>query len=74
MDTIEKEIIRNLHTMEKEDKNKVLLFVRGLKEPLTNNTPYSSLKKFQSTINKSDLDIIEKSIQNDCERIDSNEW
>jgi hypothetical protein len=74
MDTIEKEIIKNLHTLEKEDKNKVLLFVRGLKEPSSIKKTHSNLRKFQSIIDKSDLDIIEKSIQDDCERIDSNEW
>jgi hypothetical protein len=74
MDTVEKEIIKNLHTLEKEDKNRVLSFVRGLKEPLVNKVLNSNFKKFQSIIDKNDLDIIEKSIQDDCERIDANGW
>lgn len=74
MDTIEKEIIKNLHTLEKEDKSKVLLFVRDLKEPLENRSSVLNLKGFQGTIDKTDLKIIEESIQNDCERIDANEW
>ena len=74
MDTIEKEILKNLHTLEKEDKDKVLLFIRDLSDHPTLGNPVSNLKKFQGTIEKNDLDIIANSIQNDCERIDDNEW
>ncbi len=69
---IEAEILKNLSQLELENQNKVLRFIKsllGISKP--DNT---RLLTFAGTIEKGDLALMEKAIEEGCEKIDQNEW
>lgn len=72
---LETEILKVLHRLKPEEQQQVLDFARALP---ANNRPRgvqsSSLLKFGGLFPKEDLDEIMKAIEEDCERIDYDEW
>jgi hypothetical protein len=72
---IERQILEELHRLKPEQQQKVLEFARELTGSKTpKGVPSSSLLKFGGLIPKEDLDEMMKAIEEDCERIDYDEW
>ena len=55
-------------------QHQVLTFVRSLRTTAGRGTPGSSLLQFAGGISIEDIDSMREAIENDCERIDRNEW
>lgn len=69
---IEAEILKNLGQLELENQNKVLRYIKSL---LGISKPDNSrLLTIAGTIDKDDLALMEKAIEEGCEKIDQNEW
>jgi hypothetical protein len=52
----------------------VLDFAQALAKRRREGVPGRDLLRFAGTIEKSDLEIMQKAIEEDCERVDENEW
>jgi len=57
-----------------KSRQQVLAYVRALKMSQPNGVSGKELLKFAGTIKKADLATMSKVIEEDCERIDRDEW
>ncbi|RLC14176.1 MAG: hypothetical protein DRI57_14885 [Deltaproteobacteria bacterium] len=55
-------------------QEKVLNFIKGLTLPGKSGVPGRNLLKYRGLIPLDDLNIMSDVIENDCRRIDANEW
>lgn len=72
---LEAELLDVLHRLKPEEQQQVLDFARNLpgsKRP--RGVPSSSLLKFGGLFPKEDLKEIMQAIEEDCEKIDYDEW
>jgi len=51
-----------------------LNFIKGLTLPVKSGVPGRSLLKYAGSIPPDDLNIMSDVIENDCRKIDANEW
>ena len=72
--SVEKEILDEIHKLEKDQQKEVLEFVRSLAKSDLVGAPGKHLLRFAGAIAKDDLQKMAEAIQADCESIDSNEW
>lgn len=71
---IKHEIEEQLDRLPVEMQRRVLDFALALVATEPKGVPGANLLRFAGTISKEDLDLMEKAIEEDCERIDENEW
>lgn len=72
--TIIDEVVEQLQVMPQNLQWQVLEFVRTLVKVEVSGTPGKSLLHFAGSIPPDDLQLMRESIEQDCERIDVNEW
>ena len=71
---IEKEIHEQLNHLALDQQRQVLEFARALTVSKVRGIPGSALLRFAGVINTEDLDIISRTIEEDCEKVSLNEW
>ncbi|MGL5195082.1 MAG: hypothetical protein ACRC8Y_16000 [Chroococcales cyanobacterium] len=71
--TIE-EVIKQLQTMPQSLQERVLEFARMLGNTEIQGTPGEDLLRFAGCIPHYDLLLMKDAIEQDCERVDINEW
>ncbi|MEQ8222682.1 MAG: hypothetical protein ABRQ37_10305 [Candidatus Eremiobacterota bacterium] len=70
--TVKEEIIRQIENLPVEFQIQVLNYARTLIIPC--GVPGKDLLPFAGTIEVSDLNTMKYAIDNDCEKVDINEW
>ena len=70
--TLTTEILRNLNFLGHGEQNQVLKYVKSLVEKKKEKK--ADYMKYFGSIDEDDIALMEKAIQEDCERIDYNEW
>ena len=71
---IEKEIISQLSKLPREKQREVLHFVRALTTNQLIGTPGKELLRFAGSIEPHDLEVMARVIEEDCEKVNLNEW
>lgn len=72
MASVERELIERLHQLDDEQQAQVLEFARSLGRP--RGVPAESLLRFAGSIPLDDLEKMSRVIEEDCERINPDEW
>jgi hypothetical protein len=72
--SLEKEIISQLSKLPLEKQQQVLHFVRALTTAKPLGIPGKDLLGFAGTIESSDLQVMARVIEEDCEKVNLNEW
>ena len=70
--TIIERVVREMENMPRDQQYRVLEFARALTIP--RGVPGRELLKFAGTIPAEDLRLMSEAIEEDCERIDPDEW
>lgn len=70
--TIIDRVVREMENMPHDQQYRVLKFVRTLTTP--RGVPGKDLLKFAGTISPEDLRLMSEAIEEECERIDPDEW
>lgn len=70
--SIKVEIVKQLDRLPYKFQQRVLDFVRVLSKP--KGVPGKQLLHFAGAINSEDLQAMTKAIEDECERVDRNEW
>ena len=68
------QIIEQVKALPDHLQHQVLTFVRSLRTVAGHGTPGSALLRFAGGISMDDVARMREAIENDCERIDGNEW
>ncbi|MBD2354415.1 hypothetical protein H6G41_07210 [Tolypothrix sp. FACHB-123] len=68
------EVVEQLKVMPQHLQWQVLEFVRTLAKTEIRGTPGEQLLGFAGAIPPEDLQLMQEAIEQDCERIDINEW
>ena len=68
------EVVEQLKVMPQHLQWQVLEFVRALVKAEVRGTPGQQLLRFAGSIPADDLQLMSEAIEQDCERIDINEW
>ena len=68
------EVVEQLKVMPQHLQWQVLEFVRALVKAEVRGTPGQQLLRFAGSIPANDLQLMSEAIEQDCERIDINEW
>ena len=71
---IEKQIIAQLQKLEKAQQLQVLNFATLLADKKPIGVPGKKLLRFVGTISEEDLEIMSQAIEEECEKIDWDEW
>lgn len=69
---IRQQILSALDHLNKRQQESLLAFIKSLIEKKSNNKP--DILKMSGKIEKDDLKLMEKAIQEDCEKINPDEW
>ncbi len=69
---IRQQILSALDQLNKRQQESLLAFIKSLIEKKSNNKP--DILKMSGKIEKDDLKLMEKAIQEDCEKINPDEW
>lgn len=72
--SVEKEILDEIHKLEKGQQTQVLEFVRSFAKSGMEGVPGKTLLRFAGTIEREDLDKMAEAIQADCESVEPHEW
>jgi hypothetical protein len=72
--SIERELVDEFSKLSTEQKKRLLNYARSLSGVSTTGVAGKTLLKFQSTIPPLELELISKAIEEDCEKINPNEW
>jgi hypothetical protein len=72
--SLERELLDQLSQMGAEQQQRVLDFARSLATTEPQGVSGKDLLQFGGTIEAGDLRIISQAIEEDCEKIDANEW
>ena len=70
--TLTTEILKNLNFLGRTEQNQVLKYVRSLVDKKKGGQ--ADYMKFFGSMDKDDIALMEKAIEEDCERINYNEW
>jgi hypothetical protein len=68
------EVVEQLKVMPQPLQRQVLEFVRSLVKAEVRGTPGQQLLRFAGSISSDDLQIMREAIEQDCERVDIDEW
>jgi hypothetical protein len=68
------EVINQLNEMPQHLQWQVLEFVRALAKSKVRGTPGWQLLRFANSIPLDDLQLMHEVIEQDCERVDTDEW
>lgn len=68
------EVIEQLKVMPQPLQRQVLEFVRSLVKAEIRGTPGQQLLRFAGSIPSDDLQLMREAIEQDCERVDIDEW
>jgi hypothetical protein len=68
------EVIEQLKVMPQHLQWQVLEFVRALVKAEVRGTPGQQLLRFAGSISSDDLLLMREAIEQDCERVDVDEW
>jgi hypothetical protein len=68
------QIVEQVKALPDNLQHQVLTFVRSLRTVAGRGTQGSLLLQFAGGISLDDVDIMRATIENDCERVDGNEW
>jgi len=68
------QIVEQVKALPDNLQHQVLTFVRSLRTVAGRGTPGSLLIQFAGGISIDDVASMREAIENDCERIDGNEW
>mgnify|MGYP001501832459 CR=1 FL=1 len=75
MDTlVEKAILDEVHQLKIDEQKKVLEYARSLSAASSKGVMGKDLLRFAGSIDKEDLLKMSQAIEDDCERINSDEW
>ncbi len=75
MDTLlREELLKEMGGLSPAMQRRVLDFARALAESIPQGTPGNELLQFAGIMTPSEADEFLRSIEEDCERIDPNEW
>jgi len=72
--TVKKEIINQMGMLDYEHQRRVLDFVRALAVTKPKGVPGKELLSFAGTFPAGDLKVMEQAIENNCEKVNLNEW
>jgi len=72
--TIHAELSACMEQLPLEKQRQVLDFARNLASLPVKGVPGHTLLKFAGSIEESELQLMEKAIEEGCERIDADEW
>jgi hypothetical protein len=70
---LKQEVTERLDALPPEDQRRVLELARALTERRPDGVSGRDLLRFMGTIEKTDLDVMRKAIEEDCERVDDSE-
>lgn len=68
------QVIEHLTSMPQHLQWRVLEFARTLVKAEVRGTPGQQLLRFAGSIPPDDIQVIREAIEQDCERVDINEW
>lgn len=68
------QIVEQVKALPDNLQHQVLTFVRSLRTIAGRGTPGSRLLQFAGGISMDDVASMRDAIENDCERVDGNEW
>ena len=68
------EVVEQLKAMPQPLQRQVLEFVRSLAKTEVRGTPGQQLLRFAGSISSDDLQLMRAAIEQDCERVDVDEW
>ena len=68
------EVVEQLKVMPQPLQKQVLEFVRSLVKAEVRGTPGQQLLRFAGSIPSNDLQLMREAIEQDCERVDLDEW
>jgi len=68
------EVVEQLKVMPQPLQRRVLEFVRSLVKAEVRGTPGQQLLRFAGSIPSDDLQLMSEAIEQDCERVDIDEW
>ncbi|MFQ3614258.1 MAG: hypothetical protein SNJ68_11165 [Cyanobacteriota bacterium] len=68
------EVVEQLKVMPQPLQKQVLEFVRSLVKAEVRGTPGQQLLRFAGSIPSDDLRLMREAIEQDCERVDIDEW
>ncbi len=68
------EVVEKLKVMPQPLQRQVLEFVRSLVKSDIRGTPGQQLLRFAGSIPSDDLQLMREAIEQDCERVDIDEW
>lgn len=71
---LQEELIRQLARLPEEKQQRVLAFARGLEPAVGGGLAGKDLLKFAGVMDQSDVQVIAKAIEEDCERVDRSDW
>jgi len=72
--SIKESINSYLKNLSIDEQKKILEFARALSLSKLSGSRGKDLISFALTIEKNDLDLIQKAIETDCEKVNENEW
>jgi hypothetical protein len=68
------EVVEQLKAMPQPLQRQVLEFIRSLVKAKVRGTPGQQLLRFAGSIPSDDLQLMREAIEQDCERVDVDEW
>jgi hypothetical protein len=71
---VKPELLNQLSLLDVEQQQRVLEFARSLTSGTPRGVPGKDLLRFGGTIDAEDLKLMEQAIEEDCERIDPDDW
>jgi hypothetical protein len=72
--SLQNELIKEMEQLPPNLQRKVVEYAHSLKKPLPEGTPGKDLLKFAGILSREEAEEMLKVIEEDCERIDPNEW
>jgi hypothetical protein len=68
------QVVQQLETLPEDLQRQVLDFVQALQHSAQQGVSGKQLLQFAGTIPPDDLELMRKTIENGCERVDADEW
>jgi len=72
--TLKLEILKQLEKLNDDEQRRVLQLIRSIQERPPRGTPGKDLLSFAGSISESDLTEMEQAIEQDCEKVNTDEW
>ncbi len=72
--TLKLEILKQLEKLNEDEQRRVLQLIQSMQERSKRGTPGKDLLSFAGSISESDLSEMEQSIEQDCEKVNTDKW